>query len=101
MSKDNKTAVSRDSDKFMLRFPEGMRSHVSDAAERNHRSMNSEIIARLERTFRWDEVEHPHPAELSAEIQHAAARIQELIREFRLLQVDRDASASLSTKDKS
>lgn len=101
MSKDNKTAVSRDSDKFMLRFPEGMRSHVSDAAERNHRSMNSEILARLERTFRWDEVDHQHPAELSAEIQQAAARIQELMREFRLLQVDRDASAPLSTKEQS
>ena len=75
----------------MLRFPDGMRSHVAEAAERNHRSMNSEILARLERTFRWDEVDHPHPAELSAEIQSAAAKLQELIREFRMLQVDPDA----------
>ena len=91
MSKDTKTAATRDSDKFMLRFPDGMRSHVSEAAERNHRSMNSEILARLERTFRWDEVDHPHPAELSAEIQSAATKLQELIREFRMLQVDPDA----------
>ena len=56
--------------------------------------MNAEVIARLERTFRWDEVEHPHPAELTAEIQSSAARLQELIREFAMQQVDPDRGAS-------
>jgi hypothetical protein len=93
MAQDPKKIVSRESDKFMLRFPEGMREHVADAAARNRRSMNAEVLARLERTFRWDEVDHPHPAELTAEIQASAARLQELIREFALQQVDPDRGA--------
>lgn len=44
-------ATGRDSDKFMLRFPEGMRARIREAAEANGRSMNSEIIARLEASF--------------------------------------------------
>lgn len=75
-------------DRYIIRFPEGMREHIADAAERNRRSMNAEILARLERTFRWDEVDHPHPAELTAEIQASAARLQELIREFAMQRVD-------------
>ncbi|NYS24604.1 Arc family DNA-binding protein [Rhodobacteraceae bacterium 2376] len=40
-------SVGRDSDKFMLRFPDGMREAIRVAAESNHRSMNAEIVARL------------------------------------------------------
>lgn len=43
--------VNRDSDKFMLRFPEGMRDRIAEVARANGRSMNAEIIARLESTF--------------------------------------------------
>jgi hypothetical protein len=39
--------AGRDSDKFMLRLPDGMREQISLAAEANARSMNSEIVARL------------------------------------------------------
>ncbi|MRW85381.1 Arc family DNA-binding protein [Pseudoduganella sp. FT26W] len=47
MSKDPKSAVSRESDKFMLRFPDGMRGQIAESAKRNGRSMNSEIILAL------------------------------------------------------
>lgn len=40
---------SRYLDKFMTRLPEGMRARVKELAARNYRSMNSEIIAALER----------------------------------------------------
>lgn len=43
--------AGRGADQFMLRFPEGMREKVRAAAEQSGRSMNSEIIARLEETF--------------------------------------------------
>ncbi|WP_007250628.1 MULTISPECIES: Arc family DNA-binding protein [Pseudomonas syringae group] len=39
---------SRTADKFVVRLPEGMRERVSAVAKVHHRSMNSEIIARLE-----------------------------------------------------
>lgn len=42
---------SRDQDKFVLRMPDGLRPEISDAASTNDRSMNSEIIFRLNRTI--------------------------------------------------
>lgn len=38
----------RDYDKFMLRFPDGMRDAIAERAKQNGRSMNSEIIQILE-----------------------------------------------------
>ncbi|WP_395303253.1 Arc family DNA-binding protein [Pectobacterium polonicum] len=38
----------RDYDKFMLRFPDGMRDAIADRAKRNGRSMNSEIVQILQ-----------------------------------------------------
>jgi hypothetical protein len=43
--------VGRESDKFMLRFPDGMRDRIADQAKLNNRSMNAEIVARLEQSF--------------------------------------------------
>lgn len=34
-------------DKFMLRLPDGMRDQIAAEAEKNGRSMNSEIVQRL------------------------------------------------------
>jgi hypothetical protein len=42
---------SRDCDKFVVRFPSGMRDKISGAAEKGHRSMNSDIIHRLSRSM--------------------------------------------------
>ncbi|WP_035607660.1 Arc family DNA-binding protein [Edwardsiella tarda] len=38
----------RDYDKFMLRFPDGMRDAIAERAKQNGRSMNSEIIQILQ-----------------------------------------------------
>lgn len=35
-------------DKFMLRLPDGMRERIKAAADQNNRSMNAEIVARLD-----------------------------------------------------
>ncbi len=49
----------REYDKFMLRFPDGMRDAIAERAKRNGRSMNSEIVQILQDTlevalpFRW------------------------------------------------
>ena len=39
--------ASRGMDQFPVRFPDGMRDEIKAAAERNGRSMNSEILERL------------------------------------------------------
>ena len=42
---------SRTADKFVVRLPDGMRERIAEVARTHHRSMNSEMIARLERTL--------------------------------------------------
>jgi hypothetical protein len=39
---------SRTADQFVVRFPDGMRDRITIEAKANNRSMNAEIIARLE-----------------------------------------------------
>ncbi len=38
-------------DQYMIRFPDGMRDRIKEAAEDVGRSMNQEIVARLESSF--------------------------------------------------
>lgn len=56
-----KKSTVQPQDKYVLRLPDGMRERIRAAAEENNRSMNAEILARLEETFDgseelWDEV---------------------------------------------
>lgn len=41
----------QDQDKYVVRFPEGMRDRLKAAAGENNRSLNQEIIARLDQSF--------------------------------------------------
>jgi hypothetical protein len=52
----------------MTRIPEGLRRRLEREAERNRRSMNSEIIHRLEQSFLL-----PEQAEAIAQMVHTAA----------------------------
>jgi hypothetical protein len=38
-------------EKFVVRLPSGMRQAIAEVAKRSRRSMNSEIVARLERSL--------------------------------------------------
>lgn len=42
---------AKDKDQFVVRFPDGMRDKIAEAAKDNNRSMNAEIVARLEDSF--------------------------------------------------
>jgi hypothetical protein len=42
-------------DQFVLRFPEGLRERIKAIADRNGRSMNAEIIMRLERSIDFED----------------------------------------------
>lgn len=42
---------TRDQNKYVIRMPEGMRDKIREAAEANNRSMNAEIVSRLESSF--------------------------------------------------
>lgn len=47
---------SEQQDRFIVRLPDGMRDKIRSVAERNGRSMNAEIVARLQRSLDADEV---------------------------------------------
>ncbi|OXS89933.1 hypothetical protein B7H01_19870 [Pandoraea apista] len=47
-------APSRTADQFVVRFPDGMRDRIASAAKDSGRSMNAEIVARLEKSFQRD-----------------------------------------------
>ncbi|ERH60452.1 Arc family DNA-binding protein [Pseudomonas simiae] len=42
---------SREQDKFVIRLPEGLRPQIAATARNNQRSMNGEIIIRLQRSL--------------------------------------------------
>ncbi|ECG5642435.1 TPA: Arc family DNA-binding protein [Salmonella enterica] len=46
----------RDYDKFMLRFPDGMRDIIAERAKSNGRSMNSEIVQILQDAIDGDKL---------------------------------------------
>lgn len=64
----------REYDKFMLRFPDGMRDAIAERAKENGRSMNSEIVQMLQ-----DGLEGKTSTEQSASL----SLLAELIREQR------------------
>ena len=60
---------SRTAEQFVIRFPDGMRERIAELAKENGRSMNAEIIARLEKSF---------TSELSSEIEKNEIKIKML-----------------------
>lgn len=93
-----KPAPSDLMDKFMLRMPDGMRDRIAKAAKENGRSMNAEIVRRLERTFEIDELtadpgvelvlrpryEEIDPAELLQDLMHQLDYMRERLEQLRL-----------------
>lgn len=51
MEKKPQDTESRHADKYIVRFPNGMRDQLAEAAKANARSMNSEVVSRLQYSF--------------------------------------------------
>jgi Arc-like DNA binding domain len=51
MDKPANSRPSRESDKYIVRLPDGMRDEIAKIAAINQRSMNAEIVARLQQSF--------------------------------------------------
>lgn len=64
MAKEDEQAYpSQTADRYIVRFPEGMRDRLKDAAAANNRSMNAEIVARLQESF-----EAPAPVTVASRV---------------------------------
>lgn len=55
MTKHREPYPSEKQERFIVRFPDGMRDRIREAAEANNRSMNAEIIHRLNESFLSEE----------------------------------------------
>lgn len=75
---------SRTADKFVVRLPDGMRERISDVARNHHRSMNSEIIARLEQSL-VQEDSLGDDLELRLDSPELSLHERELLQRFRQL----------------
>lgn len=42
---------AQNQDKFIIRLPDGLRDRIRIAADKNHRSMNAEVVALLEENY--------------------------------------------------
>lgn len=56
-----KEAPSVAADKFIVRLPDGMRNLIAEAATENNRTMNAEVVARLQSSFRAGQSKHSLP----------------------------------------
>lgn len=55
---------SQDADRINFRVPDGLRERLKEAGRENGRSMNAEIVARLESSFEPSQSIHPELARL-------------------------------------
>jgi plasmid stability protein len=78
------TYSSRTADKFVVRLPDGMRERIADVARNHHRSMNSEIIARLEQSM-LQEGALGDELNLSLDSPELSLHERELLQRFRQL----------------
>ena len=70
-------------EKFVVRLPKGMRRTISDAARQHRRSMNSEIVAIIDRAL--GEIVISGSSNLECRTTGASALEQALLRRFRAL----------------
>lgn len=75
---------SRTADKFVVRLPEGMRERIAEVARNHHRSMNSEIIARLEQSLIQEGAIDTDPS-MRMDSPELSAHERELLQRFRQL----------------
>lgn len=59
--------MSRDYPQYKLRMSPELKDAINDLAEKNKRSMNAEIIARLEESIKLEAHPHKIPMDVSAE----------------------------------
>lgn len=64
-------------ERFMVRLPDGMRDRIAEAAKANNRSMNAEIVARLEASFEFPMLSPADQEKMMALFDHMLARALE------------------------
>lgn len=84
-----KSYPSDKQDQYMIRFPDGMRDRIKEEADKNGRSMNAEIVARL-----WQSLEGKERDRLAEQLDTFMKDMREITDDLRKLPeaVDRAAA---------
>lgn len=91
------THARQEVEKFVVRLPKGMRAQIAEVSRLSHRSMNSEIIARLEESLGQNNTEasqtHAPTAPLLRSVDSSDAGFeQEIIARVRRLSLEKRAA---------
>jgi hypothetical protein len=86
----------RDQDKFMLRLPDGMRERIAREASANNRSMNAEIVARLELSFEVTETEESLTERQNRIVDRQEALLKLLLQTVTEMEKDRQEIQNLT-----
>lgn len=92
----SKLIPGRGSDQFVVRFPDGMRDRIAEAAKAAGRSMNAEIVARLDASF---SPAVPGEADLAAYTAIMEFVFEDMKRRYHLIPKDAKPGGSLLTGD--
>lgn len=84
---DEEKYPSQLAERFQIRLPDGMRDRIRQAAEENGRSMNAEIVHRLEASFPQSDVMSRATPDEQKEILDAAVNLIKKLREGDLKRV--------------
>lgn len=90
---DKITRKPQDADKYIVRFPDGMRDRLKAAGQAAGRSLNAEIVYRLEQSFRLETAGLLAPVVGEAAAEYVGKeggkgeRIREMLRAVRTIEV--------------
>jgi hypothetical protein len=76
MSDDIHKYPSQLADRFQVRMPDGLRDRIAEAAKANGRSMNAEIVFRLEESFGEAHIEQAKTRDWTAMVDEVVAALR-------------------------
>jgi hypothetical protein len=83
--KKKKPYPSERQERFIVRLPDGMRSRIANAAKANNRSMNAEVVSRLEAFERSDLVMNEEVLQRLQRLEIAMNDLHRVLREGRVV----------------
>lgn len=75
--KKTDTPLAAEADKFIVRLPPGMRERIAESARANKRSMNAEVVSRLDASF----ATAAHPVDVNTLATRIAEQLAHLLRD--------------------
>jgi uncharacterized coiled-coil protein SlyX len=73
--------MARNDPELRLRLPEGLKAEIEEHARKNQRSLNAEVVARLQESVAWQDYDIPTMAEQLENLESRLSKVEERIFE--------------------